>query len=271
MRLLMLLSEERWVRALGWSLLHFVWEGVLVARLLAVGLKLLSGRSAQVRYWFACGALVLMTMLPLATFAYLVVTAHGSRNAITDLGGQRMTVMVVAGGRWGGGVSCVERVAALLDRALPWILAAWMVGVILFLGRLNVGLMVARRMKFLATHSTSAELERVFGQLKARLGISRPVRLVHSALVQVPTVIGWLRPVVLIPVGCLTGLSPVQIKAIFAHELAHIRRHDYLVSVFQSLVESVLFYHPAVWWVSTRVRTEREDCCDDLAVRSSGE
>jgi GWxTD domain-containing protein len=271
MRLLMLLSEERWVRALGWSLLHFVWEGAIVAGLLAVGLKLLSGRSAQVRYGFACGALVLMTMLPLATFAYLVVTAHGSRNAITDLGGQRMTVMVVSSGIRGGADSWMMGVAALLDRALPWILAAWMMGVILFLGRLNVGLMVARRMKFLATHAVSAELERVFGQLKARLGISRPVRLVHSALVQVPTVIGWLRPVVLIPVRCLTGLSPVQIEAIFAHELAHIRRHDYLVSVLQSVVEAVLFYHPAVWWVSKQVRREREDCCDDLAVSVSGD
>jgi GWxTD domain-containing protein len=111
----------------------------------------------------------------------------------------------------------------------------------------------------------------MFAELKAGLGIVRPVRLMHSAMVQVPTVIGWLRPVVLIPVGCLTGMSQVQIAAIFAHELAHIRRHDYLVSVLQSVVEAVLFYHPAVWWVSKQVRKEREDCCDDLAVRTSGD
>ena len=104
-----------------------------------------------------------------------------------------------------------------------------------------------------------------------RLGIVRAVTLINSALVQVPIVIGWLRPAVLLPVGCLTGLSTVQIEAIFVHELAHIRRHDYLVSVFQSIVEAVLFYHPAVWWVSKQIRREREDCCDDLAVKISGD
>jgi TonB family protein len=93
----------------------------------------------------------------------------------------------------------------------------------------------------------------------------------HSALVQVPTVIGWLRPVVLIPASCLTGLSTMQIEAILAHELAHIRRHDYLVSVLQSVIETLLFYHPAVWWVSRQVRRERECCCDEMAVAVGGD
>ena len=81
-----------------------------------------------------------------------------------------------------------------------------------------------------------------------------------------PTVIGWLRPVVLLPVSCLTGLSPEQIEAVLCHELAHVRRHDYLVSVVQSVIETLLFYHPAVWWVSKQIRRERECCCDELAV-----
>jgi TonB family protein len=92
-----------------------------------------------------------------------------------------------------------------------------------------------------------------------------------SALVEVPTVIGWLRPVVLVPVSCFTGLSSAQIEAILSHELAHIRRHDYLVSVFQSVIEALLFYHPAVWWVSKQVRRERECCCDDMAVGVGGD
>ena len=86
-----------------------------------------------------------------------------------------------------------------------------------------------------------------------------------------PTVIGWLRPVVLLPVSCVTGLSPGQLEAIVAHELAHIRRHDYLVDLLQSAVETLLFYHPAVWWVSRRIREEREHCCDDLAVAACGD
>jgi beta-lactamase regulating signal transducer with metallopeptidase domain len=83
-------------------------------------------------------------------------------------------------------------------------------------------------------------------------------------------VIGWLKPAILLPVGCMAGMSLLQIEAILAHELAHIRRHDYLVSLFQSVVETLLFYHPAVWWVSSQIRREREHCCDDLAVAVSG-
>jgi BlaR1 peptidase M56/Bacterial type II and III secretion system protein len=103
------------------------------------------------------------------------------------------------------------------------------------------------------------------------LELSRPVRLLQSALVEVPTVIGWLRPVILLPASCVTGLTPRQLESIIAHELAHIRRHDYLVNILQSAVETLLFYHPAVWWVSRRVREERELCCDDLVVEVCGD
>jgi HEAT repeat protein len=99
----------------------------------------------------------------------------------------------------------------------------------------------------------------------------RPVLLLESALVRVPTVIGWLRPFILLPVGALTGLTTRQLEAIIAHELAHIRRHDYLINLLQAVVETLLFYHPAVWWVSRRIRQEREHCCDDLAVAVCGD
>jgi hypothetical protein len=165
----------------------------------------------------------------------------------------------------------VNRLAESFDRSLPWVLAIWFTGTTLLLCRLNIGLIVARRMKSIATQPVAIELQSAFLDLSRRLGVIRPVSLMNSAIVQVPTVIGWLRPAVLLPLGCLTGLSAIQIEAIFAHELAHIRRHDYLVSVFQSIVYAVLFYHPAVWWVSRQVRREREDSCDDLAVKISGD
>jgi len=263
--------EQPLVRVFGWSLLHFVWQGAIVAGLLAIALRGLSGRSAQVRYGFACGALVLMTVLPLATFGYLAMTARGAELAISYSTAVKGFVLSSTSGFGGVGDSWLGKIAVALDCSLPWILTAWCVGVVLFLGRLNVGLIVARRMKTMATQAASLELQLVFQELKQRVGVTRVVRLANSALVQVPTVIGWLRPVVLIPVGCLTGLSTVQVEAIFAHELAHVRRHDYLVSVLQSFVEAVLFYHPAVWWVSKQVRKEREGCCDDLAVRVSGD
>ena len=111
----------------------------------------------------------------------------------------------------------------------------------------------------------------IAARLSRRLHIARPVRLLRSTLVDVPTVIGWLKPVILLPATALSGLNPHQLEAILAHELAHIRRHDYLVNLLQTVVETLLFYHPAVWWLSRRIRAERENCCDDLAVSLCGD
>ena len=108
-------------------------------------------------------------------------------------------------------------------------------------------------------------------RLARRLHLTRRISLLESRLVDVPTVVGWIKPVVLLPVSALAGLSAEQLEAILAHELAHIRRHDYLVNLLQTLVETLLFYHPAVWWLSGRIRAERENCCDDLAVSLCGD
>ncbi len=262
--------EQPLIHAAGWSLLHFLWEGAIVALLLASALRLLSNRSSQLRYQAACCALVLMAASPLVTFWFLVVNSSAADQAFSQAIVERNQLLIPTGlsdptTPW------LNHLAESLDRSLPWVLAAWFTGTTLLLCRLNIGLIVARRMKSIATQSPPLELQTAFHDLSRRLGIARTVSLVNSALVQVPTVIGWLRPAVLLPVGCLTGLSTTQVEAIFAHELAHIRRHDYLVSVIQSILEAVLFYHPAVWWVSKQVRREREDCCDDLAVKFSGD
>jgi len=265
------ISTQPLVHALGWTLLHLCWQGTLVAGVLWCVLNVLHGRSSRLRYAAACLALGLMVALPVGTFAHLASAEYQARAAT---GGTSMvlapTLMMQVDA---GAMSApwTERIAAALDRALPWVLLAWFVGVVLFVARLHVGLMVARRLRSMATSAVTAELQQMFDAMQRRLGVERAVRLMYSALVQVPTVIGWLRPVVLIPASCLTGLSVMQIEAILAHELAHIRRHDYLVSVLQSVIETLLFYHPAVWWVSRQVRREREYCCDEIAVAVGGD
>ena len=113
--------------------------------------------------------------------------------------------------------------------------------------------------------------QQTLDRLIERMQVSRRVRLLPTDRVDSPSVIGWLRPVILAPVGVLSGLAPEQVEALLAHELAHIRRHDYLVNVLQGIAESLLFYHPAVWWISNQIRAEREHCCDDLAVAASGD
>jgi hypothetical protein len=107
--------------------------------------------------------------------------------------------------------------------------------------------------------------------LAGQLGIRRTVRVYESILARVPAVIGWLRPVILVPAGALIHLSAEELEAVLAHELAHIRRQDYLINLFQTAIETLLFYHPAVWWVGRRIRAEREHCCDDLAVQTCGD
>jgi uncharacterized protein (TIGR03435 family) len=114
------------------------------------------------------------------------------------------------------------------------------------------------------------EWERTIEKLSERIRICRPVRLLTSSRVDVPTVIGWLRPVVLMPIGALAGLPIDHIEALLAHELAHIRRHDYVVNILQRIAEMALFYHPAIWWISGQIRHEREHCCDDIAVSIGG-
>jgi TonB family protein len=259
------------VHALGWTLLHLCWQGALVAIVLWCVLGVLSGRSSRARYGAACLALGLMVALPLATFAHLAADEYRMRAefdssaVVIDTG---MVLQVSAGETT---TPWPERISAALDQGLPWVLMAWFAGVVLFVVRLNLGLLVARRMRWVATTAAPTELQQAFDAVRRRLGVERAVRLMHSALVQVPTVIGWLRPVVLVPASCLSGLSAMQIEAILAHELAHIRRHDYLVSVLQSVIETLLFYHPAVWWVSRQVRRERECCCDEMAVAVGGD
>ena len=257
------------VRSLGWTLLHFCWQGALIALILWCALQLLARRPAQQRYLAACIALALMIFLPLATFTQISLHEYRLAAELKSAALPDDTALVLQAGL-GDAASWLAGVATALDPYLPWVLMAWLVGLVVSMVRLSVGLRLALRMQFVAVSPASAGLQQMFVSLRQRLGVSRPVALMNSALVQVPTVVGWLRPVVLIPVSCFTGLTEIQIEAILCHELAHIRRHDYLVSVIQSVVEAVLFYHPAVWWVSQQVRRERECCCDDLAVNIGG-
>ena len=256
--------------ALGWTLLHFCWQGAVVAGMLWWVLRLLHGRPSQARYAAACSALLLLVALPVVTFVQLAQDElAASRVAAIPVYIAASTLVVTATGA--APEPLLTRIQDVLNSSVPWLPMVWLAGVVFFLVRLNVGLLAARRMKSAGAEPVGVELQRAFDRLRVRLGVERAVRLMHSALVEVPTVIGWLRPVVLVPASCLSGLSPMQIEAVLAHELAHVRRHDYLVSVFQSVVEALLFYHPAVWWVSRQVRRERECCCDELAVAVGGD
>ena len=158
-----------------------------------------------------------------------------------------------------------------IEPLLPTLILVWIAGVSMLSLRLLTGWIWVQRLRTRGNAPAADEWQRMAPRLSRRLHIARAITLLESTLVDVPTVIGWLKPVVLLPASALAALSPQQLEAILAHELAHIRRHDYLVNLLQTLVETVLFYHPAVWWLSRRIRIERENCCDDLAVSLCGD
>jgi Zn-dependent protease with chaperone function len=252
-------AASRW----GEVLLHFLWQGTAVAALLAVVLARLRHATAATRYQLACAALGLMAVLPLAT--WLVLDGSDGLPLTASLGGSMTTVALPSGAAsgLGGGVS-----------NLPWrgaVMLLWILGAAGFGVRLIGGWWQARRLTERNVVPLGAPWTGRLRELAHRLEVSRPVRLLESAAISAPLVLGWLRPVILMPVGLVTNLSPGEVGAILAHELAHLRRHDYLVNLAQRVTEALLFYHPAVWWVSERIRTERENCCDDLAALAVGD
>jgi beta-lactamase regulating signal transducer with metallopeptidase domain len=254
------------VRTLGWTLVHFLWEGAALALLFYIFLAFT--RSARVRYAAGVVTLALMTAAPIATFAFLqdnpapAVDGGSTHQVIASL--QVAAKLAID--------NSVGPVHAPLP-SIDWLTCtvwAWFGGVLVFALRALGGWILLERLHREKSEPLAENLGRRCLQLQERLGLNRTVRYIHTRLVGAPAVMGWFRPVVLIPVTALTGLSPQQLEAVIAHELAHIKRLDCFVNLFQIAAETVLFYHPAIWWVSNCVRTERENCCDDVAVSVCG-
>jgi beta-lactamase regulating signal transducer with metallopeptidase domain len=285
-----MLLHQPVAQAVGWALVHFVWQGTLIAAVTGLLLMALRRSAADVRYVVATIALTLMVTLPTVTAvqAWRTATASVAQSAVAEAASP-----LAAGVTAQRAVDALEAPAAAetpapslvesfspLDRTIrrvrvePWIpalLFVWLCGVTVLTLRLASGWMWVQRTKSHSAVPAAHNWQDMATRLSRRLHITRPIRLLESAVVEVPTVIGWLKPVVLFPTSALAGLTPHQMEAILAHELAHVRRHDYLVNLLQTLVETLLFYHPAVWWLSRRIRVERENCCDDLAVSLCGD
>ena len=272
------------IHSLGWALLHSLWQGTLIALLIALLLRAFPGKPgsvSQLRYLLACAGLLALAAVTTLTCVYYLRTYEGLPIHSTSIlipEAQTSTPLLpdaVAPPL----LNPVESVAstaapglmATVDPYLPWIVLAWWVGLLCVSCRLFAGWMTARRLRHrLVTPAPSAVLESV-STLCQTMRISRAVRVLESGLAVTPMIVGWLRPVLLLPTSSLTGLTPQQLQSILAHELAHVMRHDYLANLLQCLIETLLFYHPAVWWLGSVIRQERERCCDDLAVRVTGD
>jgi beta-lactamase regulating signal transducer with metallopeptidase domain len=233
------------------ALLHFVWQGLAVASLLAGALWLMRKRSANARYVVSCAALAMQAALPVWTTVFLYSSPVANFHA-PSLPLRMGLIQPNTSSDWQG-----------------WALPLWLAGVLIFSIRLGWGYLQVAALRKRGTDAESA-LRAMVSALAERMGLSRAVRVLTASLPGGPSVIGWIKPVILIPAATIAGLTPEQLEMILAHELAHIRRFDYLVNLGQMLIETLLFYHPAVWWVSARIRQERELCCDDVAVGVCG-
>lgn len=255
---------EVFVASLGWTLLHFLWQGAVIGVLFGISLAVASRASARARYHIGLVFLALLAILPVVTFLWLSpdtsVTTSAAVSAPTLFAGAA-TAAAAAAADW----------RAIVDPYLPWTVLIWAFGVLLMTTRLLFEWRDVRRLTRLDIEPLSPEWQARVAKLRERLGVERVVLVLRSARVQVPIVVGWLRPVILVPISAFTGLTPWHLELIVMHELAHVRRHDYLVNLLQVVVETLLFYHPVVRWVSRVVREEREHCCDDLVVARSGD
>ena len=256
-----------WVYALGWALLHSLWQGLLIGAILAVALKFLQNASAASRYAAAAVALLGCAVWPALSFL-----SHYSSGGADPGTWEASTVAMLASAAGSANeLSWSQQIGGWIETALPYAVIAWIAGVSILLTPLSMDWARVQRLLHEDVRPLSGEWAPRLDRLHRLLHLRRVTRVLESARVRVPMVAGWLKPTILLTASALLGLTPRQLELLVAHELAHIARHDYLFNFFQVIIETLLFYHPAVRWISRRVRAERELCCDDLVVGATGD
>ena len=261
-----------WMYIAGWVLVHFVWQGTVIALAAALALRACRQQPASTRYFIACGAMVAMLLCVTLTAALVEPPIAGAPRApapVTTSANVNVDVLLPI--QMDAANAASPSAAFRLEPLLPWIVSAWLAGVLVLLARVCTGWWRVRRVHQHALSSMRSRWQLAADRIAGRLGLARVVRIVELSGVDVPIVVGCLRPVVVLPIAAIAQLTAAQVEAILAHELAHVRRHDYIVNLMQTLAETLLFYHPAVWWLSARIRDEREHCCDDVAVAVCGD
>ncbi len=292
------------VECIGWLLVHSSWQfALIVALVFALG-RAMRRRSAVARYWMLVTAMLLMVLSPLAT--WMILPSEEARLASMDTqtplespdlvgerrepssdvadvfplderGGPRRTAtevvppsVVITASDTPVAKPWWSVAAATLGPWLRTIVEVWCCGVLLFSVRPVWSWFMVRRLRRIGTSPVAATVQQALECMRARLQVTRRVEVVASSLVTSPIVVGCFRSIILLPASFIASVPVSQLEAILAHELAHVRRYDYPVNLLQTLVETVFFYHPAVWWLSHRIRIEREHCCDDLVVAALG-
>lgn len=262
-----------WVAPLGRALLASLWQGAAIGVIAWLALAALRDARAQTRYAVACIALLACLLVPLSALWRDTPSGAVREPTVESTAAASLDAFDAPTARVLSLPMALARSASSLEIGLPWIVAAWSIGVTCMLLRLCAGALWVRRLRRRATAAIDPTLLRRFEALRARMGVAATVRLrawtgdAAEALIG-PLAAGILSPVVILPAALIARMPTEWLEALIAHELAHIRRRDYLVNLLQTLIETLLFYHPAVWWLSRRIRHERECVADALAARA---
>ena len=259
MNLVKFLTDLAWSQTLAKMLVASLWQNTLIAVALFLTLFAMKRNSAQQRYLVSSIALLSMIVFP-------VVTALG----MDSFSKNQSWLAISYTGRIAFGFAPNPGLQTLLASLNFIFVLGWEIGVSLMSWRLIRDWLAVRKLRMQSPPSVEFWQERT-AELAIKMGIDRIPQVLESVVIASPATVGWLKSFILLPVGIQSGLSSKALDALILHELAHIRRHDFLVNLVQTAIETLLFYHPAVWLVSKRIRLERESCCDDLTVKTLGE
>jgi beta-lactamase regulating signal transducer with metallopeptidase domain len=259
------------IRAISRTLVHSLWEGILLSIIATITIFSTRSTSPQVRYNLLLGALAVFIVAVATTFGLqfikakqLIDTAPIAPAIGTQITEPAMSHVLVA-----NKISLADTMIAFVDANAHLIVIIWLLIISLQFVRLSTGLYTVYTLKnsqvFNAGHYWNAKII----ELAVQLGINKKVQLLQSAIVKMPSLVGYFKPVILFPAGMLASLPPREIEAVLLHELAHVRRKDFLVNMLQQLVEIIFFFNPAVLWVSSLIKSERENCCDEIAIQQT--
>jgi beta-lactamase regulating signal transducer with metallopeptidase domain len=265
------------LQATAWTLIHFCWQAAAIAGLYRLASLATARRGSQARYLIALSALLAMFASALVTFAWEmrpIAPSPANFSAATAGDFPRIAApgVISAMQEAPPRPAFADQIAGIASRPglaawiTVWIVAFWLLGVLAFSLRSLGGWWIIQRLRASAVAEPSPAVIAAFERVRAALGLHKQVLLRVSSAVAGPVTVGTLRALVLLPLSAVTSLGADELEMVFAHELAHIRRADFLWNLVQTLVETLFFFHPAVWWISGRVRAERELCCDDLAL-----
>ncbi len=274
---MMTFTEIPLVQTIGWTLLHATWQGILIALVLRLLLFLIPNRAAVLRYGLSVGAIFLMLLWAAVTcWQHLpeegpLLSAEITLLAIDVIPDSNEVLYSSEGISAESSAFSLADVSNHLQPFLPYLVGIWLLGVMFWSLRFMGSMIYLYRLPRRHVWQPEAAWQRKLSALKRQLAISQQVRLLISSKIQEPLAMGFIRPVILIPASLLSNLPPEQIEAILLHELAHVRRADYLVNLLLSMVEILFFYHPAYWWIYRQLKQEREHCCDDQVLKRSGD